>query len=135
MNAAAAFVVRLVLPRMIARFKEERLLAYAFYVGATALMLMPFFRSAVMLGTISFVFGLGMGCTGPIVTMLMFGSSPPGRSGEALGLKVTVNHLTKVVSPVIFGSIAGTFGLFAVFWVNALMLGAGGVLSQPKKSE
>lgn len=135
MNAAAAFVVRLLLPRMLAALKEERLLAYAFYTGATALLLMPFFQSAMMLGVTSFIFGLGMGCTGPIVTMLMFGRSPPGRSGEALGLKVTVNHLTKVVGPVFFGSIAGAFGVFAVFWVNAMMLGTGGVLSQPKKAQ
>src|SRR4029077_6404749 len=106
MNAAAAFFVRVILARLIARFKEERLLAYAFYVGAASLMLIPFIKSAVILALISFIFGLGMGCCGPIVTMLMFSSSATGRSGEALGLKVTLNHLTKVVSPIIFGSIA-----------------------------
>ena len=62
--------------------------------------------------------------------MLMFSNSPPGRSGEAVGLKVTVNHLTKVVSPVIFGTVAGAFGLAAVFWMNAVVLGSGGWLSR-----
>lgn len=134
MNSAAAFVVRLILPRLIARFKEEKVLAYAFYVGAASLLVVPLVKNATILALISFIFGLGMGCGGPIVTMLMFGSSPEGRSGETLGLKMTVNHFTKVVSPVLFGSIASAFGLLPTFWINALMLGAGGILSHPKKA-
>ena len=134
-NSAAAFAVRLILPRLIARFKEERLLAYSFYLGAACLLLIPLFKAPVMLALISFVFGIGMGCCGPIVTMLMFGNAPAGRSGEALGLKVTINHLTKVISPVISGSIATAFGLPPVFWINAVMLGTGGVLSWPKKAK
>lgn len=131
MNSTAAFVVRMALPRLVARFKEEKLLAYAFYVGAASLLLVPLFQNAVILAMISFVFGLGMGCGGPIVTMLMFSSSRDGRSGEALGLKVMVNHLTKMVSPVVFGAIGSALGLFPMFWINALMLGAGAVLSRP----
>jgi MFS family permease len=132
MYPAAAFAMRLVLSRLIVRFKEDRLLAYAFYIGAVSLIAVPFFRSAAMLASISFVFGLGMGCCGPIVTMLMFDNAPMGRSGEALGLKMTVNHLTKVVTPIAFGSVASAFGISPVFWINALMLGAGGFLSYPK---
>ncbi len=134
MYPAAAFATRLVLARLIAKFGEERLLAYAFYAGAGSLMMVPFFTDATMLALISFVFGLGMGCCGPIVTMLMFSNAPEGRSGETMGLKMTVNHLTKVITPTIFGSIASAFGLFPVFWINALMLGGGGFLSHPRKN-
>jgi hypothetical protein len=61
--------------------------------------------------------------------MLTFTGSAEGRSGEALGLRLTVNHLTRVVTPVIFGSIGSFFGLFAVFWGNAALLGGGGVIT------
>ncbi len=128
-NAAAAFVVRMSIPRMLARLGEQRLLAYAFFMGATGLILLPLFANAVVLGMISFAVGLGLGCTGPIITMLMFSNSPPGRSGEAVGLKITSNHLTKVISPVIFGSVAAAFGLLPVFWATAALLGAGGWIS------
>ena len=134
MYSAAMFVVRLVMPRLIASFKEETVLACAFYVGAAGLMLVPFFEGAAMLGLISFIFGLGMGCSQPIITMLMFSSSADGRSGEALGLRQTVTHLTKLVGPVAFGSMGSAFGLFPMFWFSALMLGAGGMISQPKRS-
>jgi hypothetical protein len=43
-----------------------------------------------MLAVIGFTFGLGMGVGQPIVTMLMFSKSAEGRSGEALGLRMTV---------------------------------------------
>lgn len=134
MNSAAAFVVRLVLPRLIARFNEGRVLAGAFLGGAAAFMLLPFFTGAVTLAMIAFAFGLGMGCGQPIVTMQMFTNSAEGRSGEALGLRMTVNHLTRVVGPVLFGVIGSSFGLAAVFWINGLMLGGGSAITRGASS-
>ena len=135
MNSAAAFVVRIFLPRLVARFKEERVLAYAFAIGAIALMLIPLFQGAAALAVIAFVFGIGMGCGQPIVTMQMFSNSAEGRSGEALGLRMTVNHFTKIVGPVAFGAVGSAFGLFTVFWLNALLLGAGSVMSRPRNRD
>ena len=135
MSSAAAFVVRLILPRLIASLKEEKVLAYSFFLGAASFMLVPFFKDTMMLSLIAFLFGLGSGCGQPIVTMLMFSHSAEGRSGEALGLRMTVNHLTRLVGPIAFGFIGSALGLPAVFWVNALMLGTGGALSRPRTVE
>ncbi len=132
-NSAAAFVVRGALPRLVARFRERAVLVYAFYIGAASLMLVPFFESALVLGLLSFVFGLGIGCGQPLINMLMFSSAAKGRSGEALGLKMTVNNITKVASPMAFGVIASAFGLPPIFWLNAVILWAGGVLGRPAK--
>ncbi|HYK13392.1 MAG TPA: MFS transporter [Burkholderiales bacterium] len=134
MNSAAAFVVRLGLARLIARYNEDKVLAWAFFVGAASFALLPLFSGPVMLGVVAFAFGLGMGCGQPIVTMQMFSNSVAGRSGEALGLRMAVNHLTRVVGPVIFGFVGSAFGLPAVFWVNGLMLGGGGALSRTRET-
>ncbi len=134
MNSAAAFVVRSALPRLIAKYRENTVLTGAFCVGALAFSLVPFVTNGTLLGLIAFVFGLGMGCGQPIVTMQMFSKSAAGRSGEALGLRMTVNHLTRLVGPVLFGSLASALGLSAVFWINGLMLGGGGMLSRPRGS-
>ncbi|HWI14361.1 MAG TPA: MFS transporter, partial [Burkholderiales bacterium] len=134
MYSAAAFVVRTAMPYLIGRFGEEKLLAYAFYLGAASFVLVPFFKSAVVLGAISFAFGLGMGCGQPITMMMTFSSSAEGRSGEALGLRLTVNHLTRVVGPVLFGALGSAFGLPSIFWLNALLLASGGALSAKKES-
>ena len=130
MNSAAAFVVRMILARLLARFSEEKVLAGAFFVGAAAFALLPFFSTITSLALVAFAFGLGLGCGQPIVTMQMYSHSAAGRSGEALGLRMAVNHLTRVVGPVIFGFVGSAFGLAAVFWVNGLMLGGGGALSR-----
>ena len=42
---------------------------------------------------------------------------------------MTINNLTRVVVPVLFGSLGSVFGLVAVFWVNGLMLGSGALMT------
>ena len=134
MFAGAAFVVRVIMPHLIARFHEEAVLSYAFYIAAASFVLIPFFKDAVVLSLISFVFGLGMGCGPPITMMLTYSQSPEGRSGEALGLRFTANHLARVAGPLLFGSIGSAFGLFPVFWVNALLMASGGLISRRRTS-
>jgi hypothetical protein len=46
---------------------------------------------------------------------------------------MTVNHLTRVAGPVVFGFVGSAFGLPAVFWVNGLMLGGGAALSRTRE--
>jgi len=132
MNATAAFAIRVVLPRMIAWLSAEKVLALSFVSGALSLLLIPMFHHPLILGLLAFIFGLGMGAGQPIVTMLIFQFSPPGRSGEAIGLKITTNHLTNVVSPIAFGAIATAMGLWPMFWINAVMMAAGTYLAWEK---
>ncbi|HEV8518664.1 MAG TPA: MFS transporter [Burkholderiales bacterium] len=135
MFSAAAFVVRLAMPALLARVSQEKVLAYSFYLAAASLVLMPLFKGVVVLALISFLFGLGMGCGQPITMTLAFSNSIQGRSGEIMGLRVTINNLTRVIVPVLFGSLGSAFGLFAVFWVNALVLGSGGLLMRRRAGE
>ena len=132
--SAATFVSRLILTRVIAILNEERVLAWAFFLGAASFISVPLVNTGAMLGVFAFMFGLGMGCATPITMTLMYNLSAEGHSGEALGLRLTVNHLTRVIGPVVFGAIGSAFGLLPIFWVNALMLASGGTLSRPKKS-
>ena len=134
MYATAAFVVRLVLPGIIHRWTEARVLMACFFMSAASLALMPFFPSVWVLALLSFVMGLGMGMGVPIANMQMYANSPQGRSGEALGLKMTTNNFTKIISPLVFGAVASAFGLGPLFWLNALMLATGGVLSRPREA-
>lgn len=129
-HSAAAFVVRVVLPSLIKRLNEDRVLILSFGLGAASLALMPVFSDAWMLGLLSFAFGLGMGAGQPIVTMQMFMNSAEGRSGEGIGLKMTTNQITKIISPLAFGAIASAFGLLPMFWMNALLMGTGGYLAR-----
>jgi MFS family permease len=131
-NFGAELTVRLFLSRLLKRFKEEQLLAYSFYIGAASLVLIPVVHSVYALIALSFMLGLGMGCAQPIITMLMYSYSPQGRTGEALGLRMTFIHLTKLVGPVVFGAIGSALGLAAMFVVNAAVMTGGGLLSRPR---
>jgi MFS family permease len=130
MFSVAAFVVRAIMPRVLERYSEEKILTTAFYVGAVSFFLVPFCPNPWVLGLLSFTFGMGMGCSQPITMMMTFSNSSEGRSGEALGLRMTVNHLTRVLCPLLFGVIGSAFGLFAVFWGNGVMLGSGGMFTR-----
>jgi MFS family permease len=134
MFAAAAFAVRLVIPPLVARMGEERLLNLALFIGAGAYLLMPLFTGVAALCAITFVFGLGLGLGQPLSVILTFSHSPQGRSGEALGLRLTINNFMHVAVPVVFGTIGSLFGLVPVFWTNALLLAGSGIYSRPRPS-
>lgn len=131
-HSAASFVVRAIMPNLIARLGEETLLSYSLYLAGMGFLLVPAFESAFGLAANSFMFGLGMGCGQPITTMLLFSHSPAGRSGETLGVRQTVDNIMRVISPPLFGIIASAAGLFPVFGISALMMAAGGVIARPR---
>src|SRR5262249_50706764 len=114
-----------IMPRLIAKFGEERVLVFAFAVGAVGFALVPLSKTAIALAVVTFMFGFATGCGHPITTMLMFSRSPEGRSGESFGLRQTVTNLTRVSGPPLFGYIVTAVGLTPVFWINAALMGLG----------
>jgi MFS family permease len=128
MFAAASFVVRLVMPTLVKRWSAERVLLWSLYAGCVTYLLFPLFHSAVLLAAMSFALGLGMGCGQPLTMSLIYSRAPEGRSGEALGLRVTINNFMHIVVPLFFGTMGSVLGVAPVFVANALILGGGGVL-------
>jgi MFS family permease len=128
--AAAALVVRSFLPRLVRIGEPERVLAYAFYAGATGFLLVPFLENAAALAAAAFVFGLGMGCGTPLTVMLMFDRSSAGRSGRTLGVRLTTTNAVRVFAPMIFGALGTAFGISPVFWINAVMMGSTGLVAR-----
>lgn len=124
--AAAGFVTRALIPVLIKRYTEQTIMLYSLIVAAAAFVAIPFFHTGVVLGTICFVLGLGMGLGQPLAVILTYNFSPPGRAGEALGLRIAINNSMHVVAPSTFGAIGSLVGLAPVFWVTAafLVLGA-----------
>jgi cyanate permease len=124
--ALATFTIRLALPRLSRRFREENIITGAFFVAAFAFALFPFFQNGYALAGCSFVLGLGLGCGQPLSMSLIYALSPPGRAAEASGLRVVVNNVMHLVVPLLFGSLGTAFGYMPVFLSNtALLVGAG----------
>lgn len=130
--AVAAFAARIVMPALIERMGEEALLSATFFFGAGFFLLVPMSHSGLALATVSFLFGICVGCGGPLTLMLMFKHSS-GRPGEALGLRLTVNYLTRMTGPTLCGLVAAALGLLPVFILNAAMMVVGGVIGRPQR--
>ncbi|HEU0289724.1 MAG TPA: MFS transporter [Burkholderiales bacterium] len=130
MFGVSAFFVRIWLPALVKRWGPETVFMVSLYVSALAFLLFPLFGTAVALGAIALVLGLGMGCAQPVTLMLIYSRAPEGRSGEALGMRVTINQFTHIVVPIVFGSLGSAFGVAPVFLINALILAGGGMLNR-----
>lgn len=129
MQAMAFFVVRVLMPHLVKRSSEETVLTWSLYVAGATYLLFPLFHDMLILMAISFILGLSLGCGQPLSIILTYNRAPAGRSGEALGARITVNKFTQVAIPLIFGTLGASFGLLPVFWSNALFLITGGRLT------
>jgi predicted MFS family arabinose efflux permease len=133
--AAAAFVVRLLMQSLARRFSETGVLTASLFVAAATYALFPMLTVVPMLVLTAFLLGLGLGSAQPLTIMLTYHHAPEGRSGEALGMRLTVNKITQISIPIVFGGIGTVFGLAPVFWANAAFLFAGGALSVRESRE
>jgi predicted MFS family arabinose efflux permease len=127
--AVAAFLVRMGMPRATRRLGEAGVLTASLFVAGGTYLLVPFVSQAPLLAVIAFLLGIGLGCAQPLTIILTYNHAPPGRSGEALGLRLTVNKLTQIAVPLAFGAMGSAFGLLPVFFANGAFLLTGGVIS------
>ena len=72
-----------------------------------------------------YALGLGLGVSQPMILSVMHRAAPPGRVGEATGLRLTLVNGTQTFLPMLFGALGGAFGLSPVFWAVALLVGGG----------
>jgi MFS family permease len=130
--SAASFVVRVWMPAIVKRLGAERVLILSMFVAATTYLAVPYITHVIVLCVVCFVLGLGTGCGQPLSLSMIYERAPGGRSGEALGLRATLNNFTHMVTPLLFGAIGTAFGVAPVFWCNSLMLAGGGIIIRRK---
>jgi predicted MFS family arabinose efflux permease len=123
--AIATFAVRLLLPLLIRRVQPWHVITVALLISATVYGLFPLFVSVPLLVALSCALGVGLGCSQPMVMTLLYDTSPPGRQGEALGVRTTVMNASHTVLPLAFGALGAALGMFPVFWAMTALLGAG----------
>ncbi|MEO5676571.1 MAG: MFS transporter [Usitatibacter sp.] len=127
--AVAAFLVRLGMPIATRQMGEVGVLTASLFFAGAVYLLVPLVSDAPLLALMAFLLGIGLGCAQPLTIILTYNHAPPGRSGEALGMRLTANKLTQLLVPLAFGAMGTAFGLIPVFWANGAFLLAGGFLS------
>lgn len=128
--AAATFVVRFSMRWIVRRFSEHQVLTIAMVVAGIVYLLFPFSHSAPTLMALSFSLGLGLGMSQPMVMSLLHSHAPPGRMGEAAGVRMSLVQSMSVAVPLAFGALGATIGLTPVFWSVGVCLGMGGWLTK-----
>jgi len=133
MSGIAAFVVRMALPAMVKRWGPDGVFNSSLFVSAAAFLFFPLLSNAPALAALALVLGLGMGCAQPVTLMLIYSRAPDGRSGEALGMRITINQFMHIAVPILFGSLGTVFGVAPVFFINSAVLAGGGLLNRDRK--
>lgn len=125
--ALATFVIRAAMPVISRRFTEWQVLIFTLFCAAFAFALFPLFSSGAPLMAIAFLLGLGLGAAQPNIMSLVHSTSPAGRVGEVLGVRLTIIHSNQVALPLVFGAFGSVLGAAAMFWMMAALVFAGGV--------
>jgi len=127
---AAGFLVRLLIPPVTARWGEHAMIAATLVVASVSFVAIPLTVNPWLLGAASFLVGLGLGCGQPLSMVLSFNAAPPGRSAEAIAMRMAVSYGAHVVIPPVFGALGAALGLAPVFWTCAMLMGGGAVLNR-----
>jgi len=120
----ATFVVRAGMGYIAKRFSEWQTLTGALVVTAAVYFLFPLFDKAPILMVLAFILGLGLGSAQPMVMTLLHAASPPGRAGEAVGVRTTVLNASSTVMPMLIGTLGVAIGVGPAFWLVATVLSA-----------
>ena len=123
--SVATFVIRSMLPALSRRLTAWPLLATSLAIAGIAFFLFPLLERASLLMAVAFLLGLGLGMSQPMVMSLLHNTTPEGRVGEAIGVRMTMVNISQITIPLLFGALGTALGMVPVFWATALLLSVG----------
>lgn len=126
--ALATFVIRSVLPWLSRHVSEWRLILTAMWSGFFIYLLYPWYPTFIVMVALSFVLGLGLGISQPMILSVLHRNAPPHRVGEAVGLRLMLVNATQAILPTAFGAMGSALGLAPVFVGMALFAGGASLL-------
>ena len=123
---AAIFIVRLALPLFVHRVSEWRLLIIAMIITGAGFLVFPLVTTVPVLIAFAFILGVGLGGTQPMIMSLLYAHAPPGRGGEAVGVRTLLLNFSQAGIPLLFGALGAALGIAPAFWAMATVLVGGG---------
>ncbi|WP_428912408.1 MFS transporter [Niallia sp. Krafla_26] len=130
----AMMIIRFILPKISNAFGQKKVLILSIVLAGFSFLFMPFTGHPILLGMLSFMMGVGLGCGQPISMSITYSVSPKSRTGEVLGLRLSTNRLSQLIAPILFGIIGSWMGILSVFLVSSMfLLGGSAYLSTSKK--
>lgn len=123
--SAATFAIRLLMPWIVRRYSEWRILTAALALSMLCYLLFPFTHHLYALMAVAAMLGLAVGSGQSNILTLLHNAAPPGRAAEAVGMRSTIGNACQVALPIAFGAAGAALGLFAVFWTVGAAIGLG----------
>jgi predicted MFS family arabinose efflux permease len=120
--ALATFAVRLVIPHVVKHVRQWMVITFAMAMSGTVYLMFPYVASVPLLMALSFSLGLGLGCAQPFIMSLLYEAAPPGRQGEAVGLRTSLVNGSQTLIPLVSGAFSAAVGMAPVYWVLAAFL-------------
>jgi predicted MFS family arabinose efflux permease len=120
--AVATLTVRVAMPVLIRKLRQWVIIFAALAISGTCYLLFPFAQSVPPLIALSFVLGLGLGSAQPVIMSLLYAASPPGRQGEAVGVRTSLLNGSHTLIPLASGAASSAVGMAPVFWALAAFL-------------
>jgi predicted MFS family arabinose efflux permease len=117
--ALATLTVRIAMPVLIRKLRQWVIIFAALGISGTCYLLFPFAQNVPLLMALSFVLGLGLGSAQPVIMSLLYAASPPGRQGEAVGVRTSLLNGSHTLIPLASGAASSAVGMAPVFWVLA----------------
>ena len=131
--ALATIAIRIALPWISRRMREWTMITVTMAIACVAYSIFPLMTTVQLLAATSFLLGLGLGATQPSIMSLIYAKAPPGRAGEAVGVRSVVLNASHTVLPLAFGGVGFALGMTPVFWSMAGALAAGGYFANRRR--
>ena len=123
--AAAVAAVRLLVPLLAHRLREQQVLAGAMLCVGAVLTVYPLVDDAAFMAGCAVLLGLALGSVQPMIMSTLHHVTPPERHGEAIALRSMTINFASTAMPLIFGAGGAALGAAALFWVMAAAVAAG----------
>jgi MFS family permease len=120
--SVAATLVRLAISSFAQRIDEQRALRAAITLATAVLLVYAWLPGAAGMVIGSAVLGLALGSVQPMVLSTLHQAAPPGRQGQALGLRMLFTNAATIAMPVGFGFLAAATTSAAPMWLMAAAL-------------
>ncbi|HWL26445.1 MAG TPA: MFS transporter [Ureibacillus sp.] len=136
-NALAGILIRWSLPSLLNRFSRTNIIIGSILLAGICMLILPFYGNWVVLTVFSFVLGIGLGIGQPLSISATIQYLPKHRVGEGLGLRLSANRLTQLLSPLVIGGIAELVSMKGVFYLVGVVLciGSSGLRGLPESDE
>jgi DHA1 family tetracycline resistance protein-like MFS transporter len=105
------------------RFGEERLMLAGLVLIALGLLVLPFARELAALIVALTALALGMGAMQPSLNSLISRRAGADEQGEIMGVAQSVGSLSRVLGPIIAGSLFAEIGRGSPFLLGAALVG------------